>query len=98
MREDEKNVESKTDPSHSHEALKFYFTPVDEPFADAPENPHAKRTTQVQDVIEALREAFDEDTILEADTYAGEYTVFVARRAIREVCRHLKDEEGFNYL
>lgn len=98
MREDEKNVEPKQDPAHSHEALKFYFTPVDEPYDDAPENPHAKSTTQVQDVIEALREQFGEETILEADTYAGEYTVFVEKSEIRTVCRYLKDEEGFNYL
>jgi NADH-quinone oxidoreductase subunit C len=52
----------------------------------------------VQDVIETLRGEFDEETILEADTYAGEYTVFVAKNEIRAVCRFLKEEAGFNYL
>ena len=98
MREDQKNVQPKTEPSHSHEELKFYFTPVDEPYEDAEENPHAKRTTQVKEVVEALREKFGGEVVHEASVYAGEYTVFVEKNEIRAVCRFLKEEEQFNYL
>lgn len=78
------------------ETLKFHFTPTATPRGDE-ENPHAKSTTHVPDVIEALREAFGDD-VLDVQEYAGEQTVYVAKGRIREVCRFLKDEQGFDYL
>lgn len=96
MREDQRNTQQKVEPDHSHETLKFYFTPVDPARADE-ENPHVKATTHVPEVVEALREAFGED-ILQASHYAGEDTVLVAKERIREVCRFLKEERDFRYL
>lgn len=100
MHQDEKNAESKTKAQAEHEELKFFFTPTDGgPAADAArdENPHAKSTTQVPDLVEALKEAFGE-AVLRVEQYAGEDTVFVAKDRIREVCRALKDEHDFRYL
>lgn len=97
MREDEKNVESKESPTDAHEALNFYFTPVDPPGRDDEENPHAKSTTQVPEVVEALREQFGE-AVLEVSEYAGEQTVLVERDRIVDICRFLKEERGFRYL
>lgn len=98
MRDDERNVETKeTETGGAHEALKFYFTPVDPPHPDEQDNPHAKRTTHVPEVVEALREEFGE-AIREVETYANEDTVLVERSRIAEICRFLKNEQGFNYL
>ena len=97
MREDQKNVESKKEGERAQEALKFYFTPVDPPREGAPDNPHAKSTTDVPEVVEALSEQFGED-VLEVSVYAGEHTVRVTKDRIVEICRFLKEEQGFNYL
>ncbi len=78
------------------EALKFYFTPVDPPRGDEL-NPHAKASTYVPEVVEALQERFG-DVIEEVELYAGEHTVRVRADKIVEVCRFLKEEQGFNYL
>lgn len=96
MRRDEENVVPKVEAEHAHQALKFFFTPVDEPKADT-DNPHAKATTHAPEVIDALRAEFGEDVhdVLE---YAGEQTVLVARDRIRDICRFLKDEQQFTYL
>ncbi len=86
------------DPDQEKQVLKFYFTPVAAPSSDeATQNPHAKATTQVADVIEALREEFGE-AVGEMVVYAGEHTVYVDRDRIVDVCRFLKEEQGFNYL
>ncbi|MEM1126360.1 MAG: NADH-quinone oxidoreductase subunit C [Bacteroidota bacterium] len=79
------------------ETLKFHFTPVDPPRADRDENPHAKSTTRVPEVVEALKSAFGE-AIRQVDIYAGETTVLVATDRIVEICRYLKDEQDFDYL
>jgi len=96
MRDDQKNVVEKTAQHREDEALKFYFTPASPPLSEA-DNPHAKSSTQVAGVIEALREVFAED-IGEMSVYAGEHDVLVNRDRIIEVCRHLKEEMGFDYL
>ena len=80
----------------SPETLKFHFTAVDGP-AEGAENPHAKATTNQPDVVEAIRDRFGDD-VLEVVLYAGEYTVRVSREQIVEVCRFLKEEEGFGFL
>ncbi len=97
MRDDRKNAQQKTQAEHQHEALKFYFTPVDPLGENAGENPHVKSTTHVPEVIEALREKFGE-AIFEASTYANEDTVYVEKGKIREICRFMKEEQGFRYL
>ncbi len=79
-----------------HETLSFHFTPVDPPSADS-QNPHAKATTNVPEVVEALREEFGED-VREVTQYANEDTVLVALGRIVDVCRFLKDQLGFTYL
>lgn len=95
MRDDAKNAASKTTPAR-HETLKFHFTPVDGPDPDA-DNPHAKRTTVVDDTIEALRDQFGE-AVGETVVYAGERTVYVDKDQLLEVARHLRDELGFVYF
>lgn len=60
-------------------------------------NPHAKETTLVDDVVEALQQAFPDD-ILDVFHYAGERTVRVSSARIVDVCRYLKEEQGFTYL
>lgn len=76
--------------------LPFLFSPI---AADVPEgsNPHAKSTTEVDDVVQALRERFQDD-ILDSVEYAGERTVLVVKERIVDVCRFLKEEQGFGYL
>jgi len=96
MRDDAKNTETKTSEHRSHETLKFFFTPVEPPKPDQ-ENPHAKATTRVPEVVAALREAFGK-AILEQVVYAGEHLVYVEKERIVDVCRFLKEEQGFTYL
>lgn len=83
------------------ETLRFHFTPREALAGEMDrlrkENPHAKRTTYLPEVVEALRERFPE-AVSEPVLYAGEHTVYVRREAIVDVCRYLKDERGFNYL
>lgn len=98
MRDDEKNTETKTNEHLVHETLKFHFTPVDTPEPkEAVANPHAKETTQVAGVVEALRGEFG-DVIGDLVVYAGEHTIFVDKAQIVEVCRFLKEEQGFTYF
>ncbi|HEX7070791.1 MAG TPA: NADH-quinone oxidoreductase subunit C [Rhodothermales bacterium] len=96
MRDDERNTVPRVEPEKQHQTLKFFFTPVDPPKPDAP-NPHAKRSTRVPEVIEALRARFGDD-VLDQRTYANEDTVLVRREKIRDVVRFLRDEQGFTYL
>ncbi|MCS3671232.1 NADH-quinone oxidoreductase subunit C [Salinibacter ruber] len=80
------------------EELRFHYTPTDEPGAEQEtENAHAKDTTRVPAVIDALREEF-EAAVLDVERYANEDTVYVEKNRIREVCRFLKEEEGFDYF
>lgn len=76
--------------------LSFQFTPVDRAQDGAP-NPHAKKTTFVPEVVEALQAEFSE-CILEVSLYANEHTVRVALDRIVDVCRFLKEHHGFTYL
>ncbi len=81
-----------------HEALKFEFTPLDPPRPEqAMENPMAKKSTWVPEVVEALKERFGE-VVKEVHVYAGEHTVVVDRHEIVNVCRYLKESLGFSYL
>lgn len=96
MREDVRNVKPTVDPDQEKQVLKFHFTPVAPPRGEE-QNPHAKQTTQVADVIDALRGEFGE-AVGELVEYAGEQTVYVDRERIVDVCRFLKEEQGFTYL
>lgn len=96
MKEDIQDGKQPTERSPDRQTLKFFFTPVDEPKADAA-NPHVKASTQVPEVLVALRSKFGDD-IGEQRSYAGEDTVYVARERIRDVMRFLKEEEQFNYF
>ncbi len=78
------------------ESLKFFFTPVDEPLG-SPANPHAKATTFVPEVIDALRARFG-DAVRGVEEYAGEQTVLVEKGSLLEICGVLKSELGFDYL
>lgn len=95
MREDTRNVTPKKEAEQEHQTLKFFFTPADEP-KPGEANPHAKASTHVPEVVEALRSRFG-DAIGEVGDFAGEDTVYVAREKIAEVARFLKDEQQFNY-
>ena len=98
MRDDVRNAGPRKDPDQEKQVLKFHFTPVAPARGEqAHENPHAKATTQVSDVINALRDEFGE-VVTEVTAYAGEQTVIVDRDRIVDVCRFLKEEQGFNYL
>lgn len=96
MRDDAQNVVPKFEPGEQRQALKFFFTPRDAP-KPGEANPHAKATTYVPEVIEALRGQFG-DVIGDVDEYAGEQTVYAAKDRIVDVCRFLKQELGFTYL
>lgn len=88
-------------PTEQTQTLKFYFTPraalAGEMERLQTENPHAKASTVLPEVVEALRERFGE-VVGEVTSYAGETTVFVAKGSITDVCRFLRDEVGFDYL
>ncbi|MFB6098840.1 MAG: NADH-quinone oxidoreductase subunit C [Salinibacter sp.] len=86
-----------SDPQNPEE-LRFQYTPTDEPRPEQEtDNPHAKDTTRVPEVIDALRDEFGA-SIREVERYANEDTVYVEKRRIREVCRFLKEKEGFDYF
>lgn len=78
--------------------LPFLFTPIgsaDE--APVQPNPHVKETTAVSDTLNSVQESFG-TAILEVTEYAGEYTVLLSSDMLIDVCQHLKEELGFNYL
>lgn len=79
------------------ETLNFLFSSADAPVDADEENPHAQPTTHCPEVIEALREEFG-SAIVDVDSYAGEDTVLVAVDRIAEICRFLKEEQGFEML
>jgi len=92
------NVEPRHNEGQERQVLKFLFTPTAPPREEQRrENPHAKQTTFVPEVIAALRERFGEE-VGELVEYANEQTVYVSSESIVEVCRFLKDELGFTYL
>ncbi len=95
--QDEKNIDVKKSEARSHESLKFYYTPTDAPSADDAPNPHSQKTTFLPDVVNALQDEFEDD-VHEVSVYAHEHTVRVARERIVEICRYLKEEQGFTYL
>ncbi|NNE34662.1 MAG: NADH-quinone oxidoreductase subunit C [Rhodothermales bacterium] len=78
-------------------SLPFDFTPADEPTDLQPDNPHAKSTTHVPEVVEDLTQNFG-DAISEVTLYANEHTVIVDKARITEVCRHLRDQLEFTFL
>ncbi len=84
--------------SQDPEELQFHYTSSDAPRPEQEtENAHAKDTTRVPDVIEALRKAFGA-SVLEVERYANEDTVYVEKERIREICRFLKNELDFEYF
>jgi NADH-quinone oxidoreductase subunit C len=86
-----------SDPNDPEE-LRFQYTPSDEPTPEQEtDNPHAKDTTRVPEVIDALRSEFGDD-IHDVDRYANEDTVYVAKQRIQDICRYLKEEENFDYF
>ncbi len=95
MPDDLKNVVKVT--NEQPETLKFRFTPVDPPAAGRDENPHAKKTTFLPDVVSGLQEQFGTD-IHDVTLYAAEHTVRVAAARLLDVCRYLKSTFGFTYL
>ena len=76
--------------------LPFEFVPQEAETA-VQNNPHAKSTTEVDDVLDAMAAKFGE-ILLERTVYAGERTALVKLQEIKSVCRWLKDEHGFTYL
>jgi NADH-quinone oxidoreductase subunit C len=98
MPDNERNAEPQTKEEREQEVLKFHYTPTDEPRPeDDTRNAHAKSTTRVPEVVEALREEFG-DAIHRVETYANEDTVFVEKEQIREICRFLREEQNFIYF
>ncbi|PSR02037.1 MAG: NADH-quinone oxidoreductase subunit C [Bacteroidetes bacterium SW_8_64_56] len=86
-----------SDPQNPEE-LRFHHTPADKPKSKREaDNAHAKDTTRVPEVIDALRDEFGA-AVLNVERYANEDTVFVERRRIREICRFLREEEDFDYF
>jgi NADH-quinone oxidoreductase subunit C len=86
-----------SDPNDPEE-LRFEYTPSDEPTPEQEtDNPHAKDTTRVPEVIDALRTEFGDD-IHDVDRYANEDTVYVEKKRIQDICRYLKEEENFDYF
>ncbi|PAP78602.1 NADH dehydrogenase [Rubrivirga marina] len=81
--------------------MKFHFTPrtalAGEMERLQTENPHAKATWIVPNVLKALQDTFG-GAIHDVVGYAGETTVFVDKARIEDVCRFLHDEVGFDYL
>lgn len=96
MRKDDENVVAKVEDDRSHQALKFFFTPVDEP-KPGEENRYAKATTHLPEVVDALRDRFEEG-VMDVHEYAGEQTVFIDKERIADACRFLKEEQQFPYL
>src|SRR5690554_5092032 len=98
MREGVRNVQPKQDPGQQKQTLKFFFTPAAQPPEELQrKNPLAKQTTFVPEVLDALRAEFGE-AVLGVTEYANEHTVYVERERIVDVCRFLKEAQGFTYL
>jgi NADH-quinone oxidoreductase subunit C len=95
------DVTPTVDPGQEKQTLKFYFTPREALAGEMErlrsENPHAKATTFLPDLADALKARFG-DGIGETTLYAGETAVYVRPDALVAVCRFLYDEVGFTYL
>ncbi len=89
---------NRSSDQHEPEVLQFHYTPADTAISGSEENPHAKATTHVPDVINALIDEFGDDAIGPVETYANEDTVYVPKEQILEVMRFLREEQGFIYL
>jgi NADH-quinone oxidoreductase subunit C len=89
------------DPGQEKQTLKFLFTPRQALAGEMErllnENPHAKASTYQPELVEALQTRFG-DAVTEVTTYAGEFTVYIHRGSIAEVCHYLKEEQGFTYF
>ena len=91
-------------PTEQTQTLKFYFTPrtalAGEMERLQTENPHAKASTVVPKVVQALQDRFGGEggAVGEVVGYAGETTVYVDKDAIADVCLFLRDEVGFDYM
>ncbi|MDA0379474.1 MAG: NADH-quinone oxidoreductase subunit C [Bacteroidetes bacterium] len=83
-------------PIKAPKTLPFSFVPQ-EPETAVANNPHAKASTQVADIVKALESELG-DAVHETVVYAGEHTVRVARDRIEDACRFLKEALGFLYL
>ena len=95
------DVTPTVDAGQEKQTLKFYFTPREALAGEMDrlrsENPHAKATTFLPDLADALAARFP-DAVGDTTLYAGETTVYVAPAGLVEVCRFLYDEVGFTYL
>ena len=95
------DVTPTVDAGQEKQTLKFYFTPREALAGEMDrlrsENPHAKATTFLPDLADALKARFP-DAIGETTLYAGETTVYVSLAGLVDVCRYLYDEVGFTYL
>jgi len=88
--------EKTTNAHKAPKTLPFDFVPQEAETA-VKNNPHAKATTEVDDVLDALSSQFG-DAVLERTVYAGERTALVALNSVLEICQWLKEEQGFTYL
>lgn len=92
---------AQVDPGQENQTLKFYFTPraalAGEMERLRSDNPHAKASTYLPELAEALTERFG-DGIGETTLFAGETTVYVDRGSLLDVCTFLYHEAGFTYL
>ena len=89
------------DPGSQPQTLNFHFSPrdalADEMERLRTENPHAKASWQVPNVVDALKERFG-DAVVDVVGYAGETTVVLDKGAIADACQFIHDEVGFDYL
>jgi|FLOH01.1.fsa_nt_gi NADH-quinone oxidoreductase subunit C len=76
--------------------LPFEFVPQEAETAVL-NNPHAKATTLVDDVLDAMEASFG-TAVLERVVYAGERTVRISTDSLLEICTWLKETQGFTYL
>ena len=97
----EADLAQTVDPGQEKQTLKFFFTPREALAGEMErlrsENPHAKATTFLPDLADALKVRFP-DAIGETTLYAGETTVYVSLGGLVDVCRYLYDEVGFTYF
>ena len=96
MRNDDGTTGTGEGDGQAHRVLNFFFTSADEA-KPGTDNPLAKPTTRMPEIIEALRERFGGD-VLDVSEYAGEQTVLVSHPRIAETCLFLKERRGFTYL
>lgn len=76
--------------------LPFEFVPQEAETAVL-NNPHAKASTEVDGVLDAMAAKFG-DALIERVVYAGERTARIALASLIDICRWLKADQGFTYL